>query len=113
MKAELRRSESADEAALEIVDIPQDHVESIEDVMRDMLAFSEQYLKCLELRLECAAGKERTNSSAVSAQILKSRAFLDQARQQLTLGISAANGEVSASDLGFPELDDGFYRGAR
>ncbi|RMC33762.1 hypothetical protein C9E81_15795 [Paracoccus alkanivorans] len=92
--------------------VPQSHKEAVTDILQSIRLLTDDYLQCLERRVECAAEKNTQKISSVSAQLLKSRALIDEARQQLLLGLAAARGEISASDLGFPEIDDPFYRDA-
>ena len=103
MKVEFK--DSGNEAILEIHGIPADQAESVSDMLKHLSSYVRDYLQCLEKRFELAAEGNAPRYSSVSAQIIKSRASLDDAGQQLALGLAAAQGEISAADLGFPEFD--------
>ena len=103
MKVELR--DSGDGAVLEVFGVPADQAESVSDMLKHLARFTQDYLQCLEKRFELAAGGNAPAYSSISAQIMKSRATLDNAGQQLELGLAAARGEISATELGFPEFD--------
>ncbi len=103
MKIELKYS--GDGAVLEVHGIPAEQAESVSDMLKDLSSYVQHYLQCLEKRFELATEGNAPLYSSVSAQIIKSRASLDDAGQQLALGLAAARGEISATDLGFPEFD--------
>ena len=103
MKVELRDSD--DGAVLEVSGVPTDQSESVSDMLKHLACFTQDYLQCLEKRFELAAEGNAPAYSSLSAQLMKSRASLDNAEQQLELGLAAVRGEVSATELGFPEFD--------
>jgi len=110
MKAQLVRAESDGKVTLEVTNITKEQVESVENLMGSLVDFCNKYLNCLESRSDLFKQKEFPLSSLVFAQILKSRALFEEAEQQLLLGVAAAKGNVSASELGFPELDDNYFK---
>jgi len=112
MKAQLVCTQLDDKVTLEVTNITKEQAESVDNLMGSLVDFCNQYLNCLESRFDLFERKEFPLSSLVFAQILKSRALLEEAAQQLSLGAAAIKGDVSASELGFPELDDDYFRDA-
>lgn len=101
---------NANSVALEFQDIPDGQRAGIDDIASHLHSFSSHYVLCLDLMRDLSTSKDTEKLSALYAQIMKAMAFLDGAKINLELGQSAARNDISATDLGFPEIDDPFYK---
>lgn len=111
MKVSLSKSQG--EILLSFQGIPSGQQVGLDDITGHLLSFSREYVQCLDLMAELSKQGDAASLSILYAQVLKAMALLDNASSNLKLGISAAKHDVSPTDLGFPELDDPFYKNIR
>lgn len=108
MKVSLRKDSS--NITLEFKEIPDGQRAGVDDIINHLHSFSSHYVHCLDLMRELTESKDAEGMSILYAQIIKAIALLDSAKFNLELGQSAAIDGISATELGFPEIDDPFYK---